>query len=188
MTALAIGSTTGVLQERRPFEPLDVDILKDMQVWRDTFASASTTEVSAALVATAYAAKQLKRMRLADQPFPDNLLHGRCVVGGAEATARLARYVTEVNRLRVMAEDSANRLNRLAAPGLEILVLSLHAVSGSRRLLREGQVLWHELMRGVAGYPTVYRTLVNPAATAAEIADDLFLPAALIRLHRRGTG
>jgi hypothetical protein len=181
MMAFAIGSTTVAPQGHRTFEPLDIDILKDMQAWRDTFASAATTEVSAALAATAYAAKQLKHMRLAGQPFPDALLHGRCKADDAEAMARLAHYLDQVNRLRHMAEHSENPLNRLAAPGLEILALSLHAVSRGRRMLHEGQALWRELMRGVAEYPTVYRTLVNPAATAGEIADDLFLPGALIR-------
>jgi hypothetical protein len=170
------------VQGRRRFEPLDVDILKDMQVWRDTFASASTTEVGAALAATAYAAKQLKHMRLAGQPFPDGLLHGRCKAGDAEAMARLAHYLDQVNRLRDMAENSANPLNRLAAPGLEILVLSLHAVSRGRRLLHEGQALWRELRRGIQHYPMVYRSLVDPAARTEEIADDLFVPAALLRL------
>jgi hypothetical protein len=188
MMALAIGSTTVAPQGRRTFEPLDIDVLKDMQAWRDTFASASTTEVGAALAATAYAAKQLKRMRLSGQPFPDGFLHGRCKADDAEATARLALYAGYLKRLRDTAEHSENPLNRLAAPGLEILALSLHAVSRGRRALVEGRLLWRELMRGVVEYPTVYRTLVNPAATAGEIADDLFLPAALIRLQRRGTG
>jgi hypothetical protein len=164
---------------QRSFEALDVGALRNMQCWRDSLAAASRTEVSAALVATAFAARQLKAMEIAAQGFPENLLHGRVAAPSSETLVRLAAYVEQVNRLRFTAERSADRLTRLSAPGLEILVLSIQAVTQARQLLAEGQGLWRELVRGVADYPAVYRQLLDPAAGADEIADDLFLPAAL---------
>jgi hypothetical protein len=181
MHAAAIGQKIiGMVQGQRSFAPVDVAVLKEMQAWRDSLASGSRSEVSAALVSTAFAAKQLKTMQLASQAFPESLLHGRTMASSTEAFAGITAYLGHVNRLRLAAEQSVNRLHRLAAPGLEILVLSIEAVVHRRQLFGEGQGLWRELVRGIADYPAVYRQLLEPKAGAEEIADDLFLPAALV--------
>jgi hypothetical protein len=173
---------TGVVQEQGPLQFSDVEALREMQAWRDCLKSAERSEVAAALAATAFAAKQLKALKLAWHPFPEKFLHGRTVVGCPEVRAGLALYVDELKRLHATARHSPDVLNRLAAPGLEILALSIQAVSQNRQLFVEGQNLWRELIRGVIEYPSVYRALIDPHAGAEEIADDLFLPAALIRI------
>src|SRR5215467_5954948 len=165
-----------VAQVPRALQSPDAAVLGEMQAWRDSLGSAPRAEVAAVLVATAFAAKQLKPVKLASMPFPEALLHGRTVAGYAEARTALALYVDQVNQLRDVARSSPDRLDRLTAPGLEILALSIHAVSESRQLFLQGQCLWRELLRGVTEYPAVYRALLNPRAGAEQIADDLFLP------------
>jgi hypothetical protein len=161
-------------------EGSQLELLREMQAWRDDLRSASRAEVSAVLVATAFAAKILKSTTLALQPFPEDFLHGRQLAEGREAQIRLASYLDQVNRLRANLEHSPHPLARLAMPGFQILVLSLGAVIHHRHVFSEGQMLWRELVRGVADYPKVYRILLNPRCSADEVADDLFVPTALI--------
>jgi hypothetical protein len=171
---------------QRSFEAPDVGILRDLQGWRDALADADRAEACAALVATAFAVRQLKSLDLAGQAFPDGLLHGRTTAASPEALAALSAYVDQLNQLRRAAQQSDDRLHRLLAPGLEIVVLSIRALMHKRQLLLEGQALWRELTRGIADYPAVYRQLVAPDASAEQIADDLFLPAALVPIAARG--
>lgn len=165
-------------------EGWQIELLGGMQSWRDSLKFASRIELSAVLVATAFAAKTLKTTKLASQAFPENVLHGRQVAEGTEARKRLALYLDQVNLLRARMEHSAHRLSRLSIPGLEILVLSIGAVTQRRHLFVEGQMIWRELVRGVAEYPMVYRILLNPKASGDEIANDLFIPAALVNVAR----
>jgi len=177
---LSIALTKKGLCGGRDLDRWQVQVLGEMQGWRDCFKSASRTDVSAALVSTAFAAKNLKATKLDSQSFPESFLHGRQVAESPEARRRLVLYADQVNLLRAGVEHSAHPLSRLAVPGLEVLVLSILAVSQTRRLFSEGQMLWRELVRGIAEYPITYRILLNSYSSADEIADDLFVPAALV--------
>ena len=180
MSALALRQTVpATVPVPRSFETPDVRILRDMQGWRDTLAAAERSEVGAALVSTAFAARSLKTIMLAAQGFPGGLLHGRAAPTSG-ALAGLTAYVEQLCLLCSSAQRSPERLHRLAAPGLDIIGLSLQSVMHRRQLLAEGQALWRELVRGIPDYPVVYRQLLGPGAGAEEIADDLFLPAALV--------
>src|SRR5262249_28116038 len=163
----------------------ELELLRDMQDWRDHLGSAARAEVSAVLVATAFAVKILRRTRLASQSFPEGLLHGSRVAQGRTAKARLGSYLDQVNRLHARLEHAQHRLGGLAIPGIQIVAFSLAAVVHRGHLFREGQMLWRELVRGVADYPTVYRILLDPRCSADEVANDLFVPAALIREPQR---
>src|SRR5262245_48472404 len=169
----------------RAVETSESELLREMQAWRDHLASAARAEVSAVLVATAFAVKMLRRTRLAAQSFPESLLHGSPVAESRPTKARLGSYLDQLNRLHAGLEHAPHCLGGLAIPGIQIVVFSLAAVVHRGHLFREGQMLWRELVRGVADYPEVYRILLDPQCSADEVANDLFVPAALIRKRQR---